>query len=67
MTGSVNCPGGPQTPDQGGAVLDNNGTPGGLITPREEFTDKSKGVRLLDLRVSRSAGRQSLNFTKMLE
>ncbi|TVY39251.1 Non-hemolytic phospholipase C [Lachnellula subtilissima] len=28
MTGSVNCPGGPQTPDQGGAVLDNNGTPG---------------------------------------
>ena len=28
MTGSINCPGGPQTPDQGGAVLDNNGTPG---------------------------------------
>ncbi|KAF4638055.1 hypothetical protein G7Y89_g2 [Cudoniella acicularis] len=24
----INCPGGPQNPDQGGAVLDNNGTPG---------------------------------------
>lgn len=67
MTGSVNCPGGPQTPDQGGAVLDNNGTPGGVFTPREELTDKSKGVRLLGLHVSRSAGRQFLSFTKMLE
>jgi phospholipase C len=28
MSGSINCPGGSQTPDQGGAVLDNNGTPG---------------------------------------
>jgi phospholipase C len=28
MTGSINCPGGPQTPDQGGILLDNNGTPG---------------------------------------
>lgn len=28
MTGSVNTPGGPQSPNQGGAVLDNNGTPG---------------------------------------
>ena len=28
MSGSVNCPGGPQTPDQGGVVLDNNGSPG---------------------------------------
>ncbi|TVY91411.1 Phospholipase C [Lachnellula willkommii] len=67
MTGSVNCPGGPQTPDQGGAVLDNNGTPGGVITPRGELTDKSKGVRLLGLHVSRSAGRQFLSFIKMLD
>jgi phospholipase C len=28
MSGSINTPGGPQNPDQGGAVLDNNGTPG---------------------------------------
>ncbi|RFU31593.1 hypothetical protein B7463_g4716, partial [Scytalidium lignicola] len=28
MTGSINTPGGPQSPSQGGAVLDNNGTPG---------------------------------------
>lgn len=31
MSGSINCPGGPQTPDQGGTVLDNNGTPGTWI------------------------------------
>jgi phospholipase C len=28
MSGSINTPGGPQNPEQGGAVLDNNGTPG---------------------------------------
>ncbi|TAQ91417.1 hypothetical protein B7494_g138 [Chlorociboria aeruginascens] len=28
MTGSINCPGGPQEEDQGGTVLDNNSTPG---------------------------------------
>ncbi len=28
MSGSVNCPGGPQSPDEGGVVLDNNGDPG---------------------------------------
>ncbi|GJJ06253.1 hypothetical protein Clacol_000444 [Clathrus columnatus] len=27
-SGSVNVPGGPQTPDQGGTTIDNNGTPG---------------------------------------
>jgi len=27
-SGSVNVPGGPQTPDQGGVVIDNNVTPG---------------------------------------
>jgi len=28
MSGSINCPGGPQTPDQGGIVTDNSEGPG---------------------------------------
>jgi len=28
VTGSINCPGGPQTPDEGGITIDNNETPG---------------------------------------
>lgn len=28
VSGSVNVPGGPQSPDQGGVYLDNNETPG---------------------------------------
>ena len=28
MSGSINAPGGPQNPSEGGVVLDNNGTPG---------------------------------------
>lgn len=33
MTGTINAPGGPTTPDQGGTVLDNNGTPGCEVGP----------------------------------
>ena len=28
VSGSINVPGGPQTPDQGGVTVDNNETPG---------------------------------------
>lgn len=30
VTGSINTPGSPQNPDEGGAVLDNNETPGSV-------------------------------------
>ena len=51
MSGSINCPGGPQTPGQGGTVLDNNGTPGQLNPDEQNRKAKQDILMTLVYRV----------------
>ncbi len=65
MTGTINAPGGSTTPDQGGTVLDNNGTPGCEVNGNQgcfPFSWKTYAEYLEDAGVSWQVYQDENNF-----